>query len=282
MIAYPFAAGGIVTRVFEAGQSGRPLLLLHGFTSRADRWRQTAIDLAAKGYRVFVPDLPGHGFASKSAAFDHSVTGYRDFILDLLDRLGLDRLALVGTSLGGHIVAKVAAHSPQRVERLVMIGSMGLRALPADRINAIRTGLADVSPAAMRTRLLSVFTDPSFVTDDLVMEDVRVNTSPGAKESIDRFAAYLTTGYNDELALDDLVALDGKIPLLMIWGEDDNSMPVEIGRMARARLAHARLATLRDVNHTPYIENPTAFQEILIDFLEGRTPGEVPAGVTYT
>ena len=78
MIAYPLAAGGIVTRLFESGTSGRPILLLHGFTSRADRWRQTAIDLGARGYRVFVPDLPGHGFATKSASFNHSVSGYRE------------------------------------------------------------------------------------------------------------------------------------------------------------------------------------------------------------
>ena len=203
-------------------------------------------------------------------------------MLDLLDKLGLDRLVLVGTSLGGHIVAKVAAHSPGSVEKLVMIGSMGLHALPPDRVNAIRTGLADMSPAAMRTRLLSVFTDPSFVTDDLVMEDVRVNTSPGAKESIDKFAAYLATDFNNDLALDDLVALDGKVPLLMIWGEDDNSMPVEVARKARTRLAHARLATLRNVNHTPYLEKPAAFQKILTDFLENRTPDEGLAGVTFT
>lgn len=282
MIAYPFAAGGIVTRLFDSGTSGHPVLLLHGFTSRADRWRQTAIDLATKGYRVFVPDLPGHGFAAKSASFDHSVTGYRDFVLDLLDKLSLDRLALVGTSLGGHIVAKVAAHSPARVEKLVMIGSMGLNPLPPERTTAIRNGLADMSPAAMRARLLTVFTDPSFVTDDLVMEDVRVNTSPGAKESIDKFAAYLATGFNNDLALDDLVALDGKVPLLMIWGEDDKSMPVEVAHKARARLAHARLATLRSVNHTPYIENPATFQKILTDFLENRAANEVPTGVTYS
>lgn len=282
MIAYPFAAGGIVTRVFESGSSGRPILLLHGFTSRADRWRQTAIDLGAKGYRVFVPDLPGHGFATKSAALDHSVNGYRDFVLDLLDKLGLDRLSLVGTSLGGHIVAKVAAHSPGRVEKLVMIGSMGLHALPPERVGAIRTGLADMSPAAMRARLLSVFTDPSFVTEDLVMEDVRVNTSPGAKESIDTFAAYLASGFNKDLALDDLVALDGRVPLLMLWGEDDKSMPVEIAYKARERLRHARLATLRNVNHTPYIESPAMFQKVLTDFLEDRVPGEALAGVTYS
>jgi pimeloyl-ACP methyl ester carboxylesterase len=282
MIIYPLAAGGIVTRVLRAGETGPNILLLHGFTSRADRWRQSVVDFAAQGYRVFAPDLPGHGFATKSETFDHSVRGYRDFILDLLDRLGLDRVTLVGTSLGGHILAKVAAHSPERATHLVMIGSMGLQALGSDRVKAIRAGLADMSPAAIRSRLLSVFTDPSHVSDDLVTEDVLVNTSPGAAESLAKFGAYLASDYNEDLVLDDLAALDGKVPLLMIWGEDDKSMPVEIARMARKRLPHSKLATLGHVSHTPYIENPEAFQEIIREFLTGRAGDKPLPGVTYT
>ena len=280
MIVYPFEAGGIVTRMLAAGDKGPVILLLHGFTSRADRWRQTVADLAARGYRVFAPDLPGHGFASKSTAFDHSVVGYRDFVIDVLDRLGVDRASLVGASLGGHVLAAVAKQIPDRVDHLVMIGSMGLEPLPAERVAKIRAGLSDMSLPAMRARLLSVFSDPDIVTDELVKEDVLVNTSPGAEESLGKFGGHLASGYNDHLALPDLVALDGKIPLLLLWGSDDKSVPVEVAQATRERMPHARFAIMPGINHTPYIENPALFQQIVLDFLQnGR--GISAAGVTY-
>jgi len=272
MLTYPFGAGGIVTRLITAGKSGEVVVLLHGFTSRADRWRGTVGTLAAQGYRVFAPDLPGHGFATKDPAFDHSVGGYRDFVLDLIARLRLDRINLVGTSLGGHVAAAVAARVPDLVSRLVMIGSMGLDRLPDERIAAIRAGLSDMSFAAIRTRLLTVFNDPALVTDDLVKEDMLVNTSPGAVACLQKFGTYLASSFNKELAIDDLVALDAKVPLLLIWGEDDRSAPLAVAHAVRKRLSHARLAVMHGINHTPYIESAELFCRILQAFLrDGAT-----------
>src|ERR1700722_9103662 len=132
MICYPLAVGSFVTRLFAAGDVGPPVLLIHGFTSRADRFRGTAEALAAKGYRVFIPDLPGHGFATKDPRHDHSIGGYRDFVIGLMDQLGLERATLIGTSLGGHVVAAVACKLPERVAALTMIGSLGVAPLPPE------------------------------------------------------------------------------------------------------------------------------------------------------
>lgn len=280
MIVYPFQGGGITTRIIAAGDEGPAILLLHGFTSRADRWRDTVAMLAARGYRAFAPDLPGHGFAEKSAAFDHSVPGYRDFVIELIERLGLERLSLVGTSLGGQVLAAVTRKVPQRIENLVMVCSMGLEPLPADKVAAIRGGLDDMSLSAMRQRLLSVFADPRFVTDDLVREDVLVNTSPGAAESLGKFGRYLESGFERDLVLEDLVSLDGKVPFLMIWGENDKGTPVRIADNARARLPNSRLAVMRHAAHTPYIESPEVFESVLLNFLTKGT-GVSSADVEY-
>src|SRR5689334_25056048 len=134
MISYPLAVGSSITRVIESGTTGPVVILLHGLTSRADRWRHNIDALAGAGYHVYAPDLPGHGFASKTAEFDHSIPGYRDFLLTLLDRIGADRATLVGTSLGGHVVAAAAIAQPSRVERLVVIGSLGLQPVTEEKI----------------------------------------------------------------------------------------------------------------------------------------------------
>jgi 2-hydroxy-6-oxonona-2,4-dienedioate hydrolase len=282
MIAYPFGAGSVTTRVIEAGSGDDALVLVHGFTSRADRWLGNIDQLAALGYRVVAPDLPGHGFASKDPAFDHSVGGYRDFILTLLDGLRIRRAVMVGTSLGGHVLADLACRAPERVEKLVMIGSMGLQALSEDRVAAIRKGLEDMSAGAVRTRLLTVFSNASLVTDDLVREDVRVNTSPGAQESLQVFGRYLAERFNGDLVLDRLAAIDGRVPLLLLWGDQDRSAPVAIAEAARGRLPNARLAVMAGVNHTPYMENPLLFRAILGAFLKDRLAGFSAPGVALT
>jgi pimeloyl-ACP methyl ester carboxylesterase len=269
MISYPVAIGSTLTRLFAAGTDGPPVVLVHGLTSRADRWRHNMDALAAAGYRVYAPDLPGHGFAAKSAAFDHSTPGYADFIVGLLDQIGAERVTLVGTSLGGHVVGAVAAQQPQRIDRLVMIGSLGLQPVTADKVQRSAAGLADMRPEAMRARLLTVFSDPRHVTDDLVREDVAVNTSPGAAESFARFLDYFRTGFNEDLVLDRLAALQGRFPLLLLWGEADKSVPVEIGRAAHQALPQSRLVVFKNTSHTPYWEHPALFNRTLLEFLQG-------------
>jgi pimeloyl-ACP methyl ester carboxylesterase len=275
------AVGEVLTRVFEAGTpDGKPMVLVHGLTSRADRWRFNVDALAAAGFRVFAPDLPGHGFASKHAGLDHSVPGYRDFILQFLDAIGADRAVLIGTSLGGHVVGAVTCHRPERVAAVVMIGSLGLHPVAAERVERIRTGFADMRPEAVRARLLTVFSDSTFVTEQLVREDMLVNTSPGARESLQAFTAYMATRFNGDLVADGLAALGGWPPLLLLWGEDDQSVPVELGRAAHAKLPHARLVTFARTSHTPYMERPDIFNRVVLAFLDGTLSGFASPGVT--
>ena len=281
MICYPFAVDNVMTRVFEAGTGDKVVVLQHGLTSRADRWRQTVAALAAQGYHVYAADLPGHGFASKDSSCDQSISGYRDFLLRFLDKIGAKRAHLVGTSLGGHVVAAAAISQPERIETLTMIGSLGLLPIPAERIATVRSWLSDMSASAMRERLLRVFTDPRHVTDDLVQEDVMVNTSPGAVASLERFLDYMQARFNDELVLQDLVSLGGRFPLLLLWGEMDQSVPVSVAHAARQALPHARLVTLAAVNHTPYIERPDLFEPVLLDFMSGQHGRFVADGVAY-
>jgi pimeloyl-ACP methyl ester carboxylesterase len=149
------------------------------------------------------------------------------------------------------------------------------------RIEKIRLGLADMSPEAMRARLLTVFSDPRFVTDEFVREDVLVNTSPGAKDSLGRFVGYMAARFNKDLVADGLAALGDRFPLLLLWGEADQSVPVEVGRDARNRLPHARLATFANTNHTPYMERPELFNRMILDFLNGNIGSYAAPGVTY-
>lgn len=271
MISYPFAVGKTMTRVIEAGAAEAPaVVLVHGLSSRADRWIRNIDALAASGLRVVAVDLPGHGFSIKDAEFDHSVPGYARFLIDFLEAMNIERTALVGTSVGGHVAAYATLLEPIRVSALMLIGSTGLAETPSARADSFWDWMANLTPESHRVKLENVFSDKSLVTDNLVQEDVRINTSPGARECFKKFSAYMSESINDHLVLSRLSELGPKIPLLLYWGSDDASVPLAVGYDAHQKIRGSLLAVVKNLNHTPYYEDPELFNEVLSGFLSGR------------
>ena len=100
-LSYPLGAAGVTTRVIEAGEGDRPVVFLHGVGARADRWQRTLPAFAKAGFHCYAIDFPGHGFATKGHGPDYGTPGFAHFVAGVLDALGLEHPALVGTSLGG-------------------------------------------------------------------------------------------------------------------------------------------------------------------------------------
>lgn len=118
--------GGVRTNYLEAG-SGPPLLLVHGsgpgVTAYAN-WRLNIGDLAGH-FRVLAPEMAGFGFSDKPAA-GYSMASWAGQLVGFLDALGIERTSLVGNSFGGGLGIKVAVEHPERLDRLVLMGSMGV------------------------------------------------------------------------------------------------------------------------------------------------------------
>jgi pimeloyl-ACP methyl ester carboxylesterase len=125
-------ADGLTMRVLEAGPAnGPPLLLVHGWAVCAYLWRHNLLPLAAAGYRVIAPDLPGHGLSdSPSARGSYTLAALTRAVLGLMDALGLTRVPVVGQSMAGRIVVQLALDAPSRVERLVLFGPVGFGVVP--------------------------------------------------------------------------------------------------------------------------------------------------------
>jgi pimeloyl-ACP methyl ester carboxylesterase len=160
VINYPAGAGSAYTRVLEAGSGDRTVLMLHGVGARADRWLANLTALAAAGLHTYAIDFPGHGFAEKGGAPDYSVAGFADFVLEVMDTLHLPSCSLVGTSLGGHVAARIAADAPDRVRSLTLVGPMGMvptgatvrRALAKSIVETSREGIAKTTSSGVRRR----------------------------------------------------------------------------------------------------------------------------------
>ena len=272
MIQYPAEAAGVLTRVLAAGTGDDHLVLVHGVGARADRWRHNIDALADAGWHVHALDLPGHGLAQKGEGPSYSVPGYARFLDSFLDRIGAATAALVGTSLGGHTVATLACHRPERVRALVLVGSIGLIPWGAERRAATRRRLRDTSPASIEGKLRLLLHDEEMVTDEWLSEEWLINNSPGAAESFRQISDYIADHIDDDVIGPRLATLEGGPPIQLIWGRQERAVPLETGMAAHELLPGSELAVIDAASHAPYYEQPEEFNRVLIDFLE-RTAG---------
>ena len=267
VIAYPFAAGRILTRVLEAGGGDDAVVFLHGLGARADRWRATLAAFAAQGYRARAIDLPGHGFAAKDAGIPLDVPGFAGFLGDFLDAMGIARPILVGTSLGGHVAGYFAAANPARPRALVLVGAVGLVPLGPEAGDKIRRNVRETARDAIEKKLEFVLADPSLITPALIEEEHRINTSPGAAEVFRRLGDYIAEEIDRDNIADRLKPLVGTLPLLLVWGEQDRAVPLAVGEQARRDLGLADLVVIPRAGHAPYMEQPALFERHVLRFL---------------
>jgi pimeloyl-ACP methyl ester carboxylesterase len=269
-ISYPLTVGSGITRVIEAGAGDRTMMCIHGIGSHAGWWRRNIRQLAAQGYRVIAPDLPGHGFGAASPGWPLTIDAFRDFILQLADTLAISRpVVLVGHSLGAHAAAAAALHKPDLISHLVLVAPTGITAMGEPRLRATQQRQSDLSREAIAAKLRFAIADPELVTEDWTDEDFRINNGPGAVLTLRAVAAYLGSSLDDHVIGAELAEFAKRVPTLLVWGDADRSVPIDIGREARKVVKAARLAVLHGAAHVPHYELPTAFGQVVRAFLAG-------------
>lgn len=280
MIHFPIQLpSGLRTRVIQAGHGERHVVLVHGTGGRADRWVRNIDALAAAGLHVHAIDLPGHGYASKGADVACSVPAYRAFLGEVMDVLQIDRATIVGTSLGGHVVASFALAHPERVERVALVGSMGLVPIGDEARGRIQAGANNQSREGVESKLRRVMHDPALTTPDFIEEEWRINNSAGALDSFATLGSYIAADLDKDVVGEALAKTS--LPVLLVWGEEDKTVPPSVGRQARAMLPRSRLALLSGAAHTAYYERPDAFNTVLTDFALGHERQASADGLTW-
>jgi pimeloyl-ACP methyl ester carboxylesterase len=194
-------------------------------------------------------------------------------IVDFVDQLAQPTVALLGTSLGGHVAAAVACARPERVRATVLIGAVGLVAIPADQRPAsnpiVRTGLDGI-----RAKLEFLLSDPTLITDEWVAEESWINSSPGAPEALAELGRYSAEQLESDLVGEAYAAL--AIPTMLCWGADDRWVPPGVGHEALRLLPASPLLLLERAGHAPYFERPAPFVKEIAAFL--GDPTSIPAG----
>lgn len=274
---------GRPVNVVELGE-GPAVLFVHGLSGSWQNWLENLPDLA-RDHRVIALDLPGFG-ASAMPREPISMAGYARLLVELLDALGVERVAVVGNSMGGLVSLELALLAPGRVERLVLVspagisaeGRIGDRLLAAMRraerlitgYNVFWAERADrVSRrAGMRRQLLRASaTHADLLPPALASEQLKVSGAPGF---LDAVAAIVATSIRDRLA-------QVSCPTLLVWGTRDQLVPVRDAASFEKRLPEARVILYDDTGHVAMLERPERFNADLRAFLDGRD-GALPRG----
>ena len=244
-------------RLFRGG-GGPPLLFLHD--TFCPFWMPFHESLSAH-YEVFLPVHPG--FAGSEEGFE-DFTAIEDMVfhyLDLCEVLHLDRPVLIGASFGGWIAAEWAIRYSASLERLILIGALGLR-LP----EAPAADILSLDPAASRR---VVFADPS---STLALEVISETPKPDdmvsqilARQTLARFGWQFPDNPRLHRYLHRI-----KIPTLIIWGERDGFVPPAHGKAYLEAIAKAELVRVPHAGHLPHIEQPRTSYEAILSFLKAR------------
>jgi len=247
----------------EDGPSdGPPVLVLHGWGADSATVASIQAGLRAT-HRTIAPDLPGFGESDPPPGV-WGTTEYARAVRDLMDALGISRASFIGHSRGGHIAAVIAATTPERVDKLVLVDSAGIRASHGPRYRA-RVLAFKAGRRALASRLLAgPLGDPlrAWFGRRFGSEDYR---QAGAMR-----------GTLVRLVNEDARYLLPKIaaPTLLIWGELDDATPVADGKLMERLIPDAGLVVFPGAGHFAYADDLGRFHRVVGHFLRTQETGD--------
>jgi len=251
----------------EGRRDGFPLVLLHGSNASLHTW-EPWVALLGDEYRIVTLDLPGHGLTGRVPDDDYSMAAFVDTVAAVADHLGLETFALGGNSMGGGVTWQFALAHPERVSAMILVDAVGLwswreagpprgsgsplafRLLGQDWFRSVAGNLDPKLLVGQGLR--ASFYDPSLVDDAMIdrYRDLALREGSRAATLV-RFGALRAAAGAPE---PDLSLLSQ--PALVLWGEHDALIPLEVGERFAEVLPDARLIVYPDAGHIPMEEVP--------------------------
>lgn len=266
-------ADGSWLRLVESGAAGSPpVLLVHGFGASAYQWRFLLPTLAAAGYHVLAPDLPGHGFSQLVfARGEYSREAFAGRLWKLLDALGVTRLPIVGHSMGGAIAAAMAWQRPDRVSRLGLLSPVGFGVVPP-RVRWLR-GVPDAlaplaKPFASRAAAHLVLGDVYGPEGYWTARDEEELLAPYTQRDIYRALLRTTKEFDFRLHTNAELAQLPEGTLVLFGTHDRVVRPCDVATRVRL-IPGGQMVTLPRIGHLPQVEAPEAMARLMTDFLAG-------------
>ncbi len=267
-IAHRIRTGDFDSNVHDQGpHKGVPLLMVHGSgpgVSAWANWRLTMPELARER-RVVAPDMVGFGYTDRPAGFVYTMDRWVQQAIDVLDALDIERADVVGNSFGGALSLALAIRAPQRVRRLVLMGSVGVPFPITPGLDAVW----GYQPSLETMKgLLDIFAHSrALVTDELAELRWRASIRPGFQESFSAMFPAPRQRWVDAMASAeaDIRALPHET--LVIHGREDRVIPLQTSLSLAEWIPNSQLHVFGHCGHWTQIEHAQRFVRLVGDFL---------------
>jgi len=232
---------------YEAGGSGKNMVLLHCWAGSKEYWKWT-VQALIPHFRVYALDLKGFGDSDKPED-GYTMCDFSELVAEFCDMLGIDRAILVGHSMGGKIAVDFAEQYPDRVDKLVLVGTP---------VNKISFGLRVFAwpilgkPWYCLVRKIGQYTLRT-------QEAKKAWLKPTINSAVGSMKTFSRTDLTEKLP-------NIHVPTLVVMGEKDRSSAAKQAHIFLQKLEDVRLCIVKDAGHSPMCENPAAFNRLLLNW----------------
>jgi pimeloyl-ACP methyl ester carboxylesterase len=254
----------------QGNRGGSALVLLHGSNASLHTWEPWVQQLG-NDFHVFSVDLPSHGLTGAVPGDDYSQEGMVKFVDEFTTTLKLSRFALAGNSMGGGVAARFAIQHPNRLTHLILVDAGGMPTqTPQDpgigfriaSIPGVRNIMLYVTPRSLfEDGLKKAIVDDTLVTPEMVDRYWELNRREGNRAAtLKRFQAQRDTYIQDN-------ATKIATPTLIIWGDSDTLVPLDVGQAYAAAIKGSKLIVYKNVGHIPMEEVPEQSARAVREFI---------------
>jgi 2-hydroxymuconate-semialdehyde hydrolase len=266
-IAKSVETGGFKTNYHDVG-SGYPVVMVHGSGPGVTAWANWGklFPLLKDDFRIVAPDMVGFGFTDRPAGVEYNLNNWVKQTADLFDALKIERANLVGNSFGGALALSMAIKYPQRINKLVLMGSMGVSfpiTYGLDRVWGYTPSLANME------ELLEIFTyDHSFSTPELIKTRYESSKQPGFQESFSSMFPEPRQRSVEKMASNENYIRNIPHETLIVHGREDRVIPIETSMKLIKLIDRAELHVFGRCGHWTQIEHTVEFADLLRSFFK--------------
>ncbi len=235
---------------YQVFGEGKPFLVLHGWGSNSDRWASVAEEISKKGFKVIVPDLPGFG-KSDALSTAWNMNNYVKWVEDFIKEIKVGEFYLMGHSFGGALAVKLTIKRPQDVKRLFLVAAASVR-----KRTTKKWAFNNISKVIKKLSFLPFY---NFFRKSFYKFIIRKSDYP--------YVEGLMKETFKNVISEDLSQFTGFIrtPTVIIWGDKDESTPVEDAYFMNKKIRNSKLAIIKGAGHILNKECPEVLIEKILE-----------------
>lgn len=270
-IGRSLSTGPIQTNYHDRG-SGAPVLLIHGSGPGVSAWANWRLTIGAlEGeFRCLAPDMAGFGYSTVPEGWQHTRAAWLDQLVACMDGLGIEKAHVIGNSFGGSMALALAIACPQRVDRLVLMGSVGVPFELTAGLDAVWGYTPGIENMAALLRIFAY--DQNLVGADLARIRYEASIRPGVQEAYAQMFPAPRQRWVDAMAHAESQIRAIRQRTLIIHGRDDKVIPLGASLMLNRWIDDSELHVFGRCGHWTQIEHAAGFNQLVRRFLAASEP----------